>query len=364
MRILELMGMSSTKYGGIEKFNKKLVDIDKSDDFVFVYVEKPECDDYIKDMTTDNSQIKEISNKSIISYCISVVILILRFRPHIIHFHFGNEKLLLAPFVKFFFPWIRQVGTFHSECILRSLKAKIMYRLYCKCQSKIIAVSKGVQKEIAAFYDSKKLITSYLGVKCDTSKTKEESRRILGIPKDYIVLTTIGFDVTIKGFDLLVDAVELLIKEQLPLPAFIVNVVGLDSARSAEFLKVVKSKKLESCFISIGIRNDIDTILSASDIYLQPSRTEAISLTIMEALHHGLPVVASNVGGISEVVLDGQNGILVEACDAEGLSIAISDLLQFPEKREIFGENSKKHSLNFTVERGVDNLIGIYKKTK
>ncbi len=363
MRILELMGMSSTKYGGIEKFNKKLVDIDKSDDFVFVYVEKPECDDYIKDMTTDNSQIKEISNKSIISYCISVVILILRFRPHIIHFHFGNEKLLLAPFVKFFFPWIRQVGTFHSECILKSLKAKIMYRLYCKCQSKIIAVSKGVQKEIAAFYDSKKLITSYLGVKCDVSKTKDKARQILGIPKNCIVLTTIGFDVTIKGFDVLADAVESLVKKTTP-PLFIVNVVGLNSVRSAKFLDIVRSKNLESYFVSMGIRNDIDMILSATDIYLQPSRTEAISLTIMEALHHGLPVVASNVGGISEVVLDGQNGTLVEACDAEGLSIAISDLLQSPEKREIFGENSKKHSLNFTVERGVDNLIGIYKKTK
>ena len=363
MRILELMGMSSTKYGGIEKFNKKLVDIVKSDDFVFVYVEKPECDDYIKDMTTDNSQIKEISNKSIISYCISVVILILRFRPHIIHFHFGNEKLLLAPFVKFFFPWIRQVGTFHSECILKSLKAKIMYRLYCKCQSKIIAVSRGVQKEIAAFYDSKKLITSYLGVKCDVSKTKDKARQILGIPKNCIVLTTIGFDVTIKGFDVLADAVESLVKKTTP-PLFIVNVVGLNSVRSAKFLDIVRSKNLESYFVSMGIRNDIDMILSATDIYLQPSRTEAISLTIMEALHHGLPVVASNVGGISEVVLDGQNGTLVEACDAEGLSIAISDLLQSPEKREIFGENSKKHSLNFTVERGVDNLIGIYKKTK
>lgn len=363
MRILELMGMTSTKYGGIERFNKELVDKDKSDDFVFVYVEKPECDDYIKDMTTDNSQIKEISNKSIISYCISVVILILRFRPHIIHFHFGNEKLLLAPFVKFFFPWIRQVGTFHSECILRSLKAKIMYRLYCKYQSKIIAVSKGVQKEIAAFYDSKKLITSYLGVKCDVSETKDEARQILGIPKNCIVLTTIGFDVTIKGFDVLADAVESLVKKTTP-PLFIVNVVGLNSVRSAKFLDIVRSKNLESYFVSMGIRNDIDMILSATDIYLQPSRTEAISLTIMEALHHGLPVVASNVGGISEVVLDGQNGILVEACDAEGLSIAIADLLQSSEKRKIFGENSKKHSLNFTVERGVDNLIGIYKKTK
>lgn len=362
MRILELMGMTSTKYGGIERFNKKLVDKDKSDDFVFVYVEKPECDDYIKDITTDNSQIKEISNKSIISYCISVVILILRFRPHIIHFHFGNEKLLLAPFVRIFFPWIRQITTFHSECVLHSQKAKIMYRLYCKCQSKIIAVSKGVQKEVAAFYDSKKLITSYLGVKCDVSKTKDKARQILGIPKNCIVLTTIGFDVTIKGFDVLADAVESLVKKTTPL--FIVNVVGLNSVRSAKFLDIVRSKNLESYFVSMGIRNDIDMILSATDIYLQPSRTEAISLTIMEALHHGLPVVASNVGGISEVVLDGQNGTLVEACDAEGLSIAISDLLQSPEKREIFGENSKKHSLNFTVERGVDNLIGIYKKTK
>lgn len=363
MRILELMGMTSTKYGGIERFNKKLVDKDKSDDFVFVYVEKPECDDYIKDITTDNSQIKEISNKSIISYCISVVILILRFRPHIIHFHFGNEKLLLAPFVRIFFPWIRQITTFHSECVLHSQKAKIMYRLYCKCQSKIIAVSKGVQKEVAAFYDSKKLITSYLGVKCDVSKTKDKARQILGIPKNCIVLTTIGFDVTIKGFDVLADAVESLVKKTTP-PLFIVNVVGLNSVRSAKFLDIVRSKNLESYFVSMGIRNDIDMILSATDIYLQPSRTEAISLTIMEALHHGLPVVASNVGGISEVVLDGQNGTLVEACDAEGLSIAISDLLQSPEKREIFGENSKKHSLNFTVERGVDNLIGIYKKTK
>lgn len=355
--------MTSTKYGGIERFNKELVDKDKSDDFVFVYVEKPECDDYIKDMTTDNSQIKEISNKSIISYCISVVILILRFRPHIIHFHFGNEKLLLAPFVRIFFPWIRQITTFHSECVLHSQKAKIMYRLYCKCQSKIIAVSKGVQKEVAAFYDSKKLITSYLGVKCDVSKTKDKARQILGIPKNCIVLTTIGFDVTIKGFDVLADAVESLVKKTTP-PLFIVNVVGLNSVRSAKFLDIVRSKNLESYFVSMGIRNDIDMILSATDIYLQPSRTEAISLTIMEALHHGLPVVASNVGGISEVVLDGQNGTLVEACDAEGLSIAISDLLQSPEKREIFGENSKKHSLNFTVERGVDNLIGIYKKTK
>lgn len=361
MRILELMGMSSTKYGGIEKFNKKLVDIDKSDDFVFVYVEKPECDDYIRDLTTNNSQIEVISNKSIISYCIFVVVLILRFRPHIIHFHFGNEKLLLAPFVRIFFPWIRQITTFHSECVLHSQKAKIMYRLYCRCQSKIVAVSKGVQKEIAAFYDNKKLITSYLGVKCDVSKNKEEARRILEIPMKPIILTTIGFDVATKGFDVLVDAVAQMVNKFTP-PLFIVNVVGLSKAREEQFMGIVREKHVESYFMSMGIRNDINTILSASDIYIQPSRTEAISLAIMETLHHGLPVVASNVGGIPEVVIDGKNGLLVNACDAEGLAMAMLDLMQSPEKRKEMGERSRKHSLNFNVEKGVENLIDIYEK--
>lgn len=361
MRILELMGMSSTKYGGIERFNRTLMEKSSQNKFIFVYVEDPMCQQYVDDMTTGNSAIEVISNKSVIRYCFSVICLILKFRPHIVHFHFGDEKMLLAPFIKVFFPWIRQITTFHSECVLHSLKAKIKCGLYCRCQSKIVAVSKGVQKEIAAFYDNKKLVTSYLGVECDVSKNKEEARRILEIPMKPIILTTIGFDVATKGFDVLVDAVEQMVNKFAP-PPFIVNVVGLSKAREEQFMGIVREKHVESYFMSMGIRNDINTILSASDIYIQPSRTEAISLAIMEALQHGLPVVASNVGGIPEVVIDGKNGLLVNACDAEGLAMAMLELMQSPEKRKEMGERSRKHSLNFNVEKGVENLIDIYEK--
>ena len=212
MRILELMGMSSTKYGGIEKFNKALKDKQGQDKFIFVYVETPRCQQYIEDMTSENSAIRSISNKSVISYCISVFCLILKFRPHIVHFHFGNEKLLLAPFIKIFFPWIRQVSTFHSEVKINSEKMRVLYRIFFSIQTNIIAVSNGVRLQIAKIYDRKKLVTSYLGVKCDTSRSKEDARSILGLPNNRLIFTTIGFDIRIKGLDVLVDAIDVMVK--------------------------------------------------------------------------------------------------------------------------------------------------------
>lgn len=125
-------------------------------------------------MTTGNSAIEVISNKSVIRYCFSVICLILKFRPHIVHFHFGDEKMLLAPFIKVFFPWIRQITTFHSECVLHSLKAKIKCGLYCRCQSKIVAVSKGVQKEIAAFYDNKNWSHHILALNAMCQRTRKK----------------------------------------------------------------------------------------------------------------------------------------------------------------------------------------------
>ena len=112
----------------------------------------------------------------------------------------------------------------------------------------------------------------------------------------------------------------------------------------------------------MGIRNDIDDILSASDIYLQPSRTEAISLSIMEALCHGLPIIASNVGGVPEVVNNGSNGFLVEPEDINALSNAMSEMVNSPQKRAEMGVESIKLSSNFSLEAGVVNLLKYYVK--
>ena len=75
--------MSSTKYGGLEKFNRTLMEKSPQNKFIFVYVEDPMCQQYVDDMTTGNSAIEVISNKSVIRYCFSVICLILnseRFR--------------------------------------------------------------------------------------------------------------------------------------------------------------------------------------------------------------------------------------------------------------------------------------------
>jgi len=79
---------------------------------------------------------------------------------------------------------------------------------------------------------------------------------------------------------------------------------------------------------------DPRAVLAAADLYVQPSRTEALSVAIGEALACGLPVVATAVGGNPEIVLDGQTGLLVPPDDPTGTAAAIGRLVSDGPLRE------------------------------
>lgn len=113
----------------------------------------------------------------------------------------------------------------------------------------------------------------------------------------------------------------------------------------------------------MGIRNDINDILNISDIYLQPSRTEGLSLSIMEALNYSLPVIGTRVGGIPEIVHEGENGYLFEKENVEELADRIEILVNNREVREMMGRKSKVISSRFTLADGVEKLASIYHQT-
>ena len=71
---------------------------------------------------------------------------------------------------------------------------------------------------------------------------------------------------------------------------------------------------------------------------------EPFGLVVAEAMARGLPVIASNVGGPSEIITHGKNGLLVEAGDECALAVAISQLIQDPDKRQRFGEAARVNS--------------------
>ena len=153
----------------------------------------------------------------------------------------------------------------------------------------------------------------YLGVR-KKKIVNPNLKKTLDIPKGVVVLTTIGFNIRIKGFDILVKSIQSLMDSDRLKNDIIVLVIGIseNSEDSNSLRQLIAEAGLNRKIMSLGIRNDINDILNISDIYLQPSRTEGLSLSIMEALNYSLPVIGTRVGGIPEIVHEGENGYLFE----------------------------------------------------
>lgn len=91
--------------------------------------------------------------------------------------------------------------------------------------------------------------------------------------------------------------------------------------------KEVRRLGLDSVVRLVGARNDVAELLAAADLFVLSSRSEGLPLSILEAMAAGLPVVASNVGGVPEVVVEGETGFLVPPGDPQSLAAAIERLL-------------------------------------
>lgn len=204
----------------------------------------------------------------------------------------------------------------------------------------------------------------YLGVR-KKKIVNPNLKKTLDIPKGVVVLTTIGFNIRIKGFDILVKSIQSLMDSNRLKNDIIVLVIGIseNSEDSNSLRQLISEAGLNRKIMSLGIRNDINDILNISDIYLQPSRTEGLSLSIMEALNYSLPVIGTRVGGIPEIVHEGENGYLFEKENVEELADRIEILVNNREVREMMGRKSKVISSRFTLADGVEKLASIYHQT-
>lgn len=357
MKVLYIAGFYSLKYGGFEKYTIEL--LKQGVDLSIVYNDIPSSQMYLAELKDLNARLYTVHG-NILKRAFQTCKIIRREKPDIIHYHFGFLVFFLFLVVKILFPKTKQVLTQHCEFLYNGIGWLLLTRFCYNSLDGVLSVSKAVRDGmIKRIGNSNHFIVHYLGV----AKGKISSynlRNELVITEDELVITSIGFDIDVKGFDLLAQAISIL-KRENSLPPFKVIVIGLCESEHEKLQKIVEDLRIKDDFISVGIRNDIDDFLYFTDIYVQASRTEALPLSIMEALLYGIPIIGADVGGISEICIQGKNGELFEKGDCKQLAIAIHTLLSNKDLRVMYGQKSLEIGKKFSRTNSVRELISYYK---
>ncbi|MFC6919164.1 glycosyltransferase family 4 protein [Meiothermus taiwanensis] len=113
----------------------------------------------------------------------------------------------------------------------------------------------------------------------------------------------------------------------------------------------------------VGARNDVAERLARAHIFVLASNYEGFPLSILEAMRAGLPVVASNVGGVAEAVTDGETGFLVPRGDLQALRGRLAQLIENPQLRAQMGVAGRaRYKAHFTLEQMLEKTLAVYEK--
>jgi glycosyltransferase involved in cell wall biosynthesis len=121
-----------------------------------------------------------------------------------------------------------------------------------------------------------------------------------------------------------------------------------------------RRRGLDSVVRFVGQRHDIPELISLSSVVVLPSLAESFGFAALEAMSLGKPVVAARTGGIPEVVVDGQTGLLVPPGDADALAVALSRILKDHEWALALGEEGRRRATSFSVERMMREYEQVY----
>lgn len=216
--------------------------------------------------------------------------------------------------------------------------------LYFQLADKIIGISNAVRDSIinSLAIDSNKIEVIYDGVRIDEfyNESKYYSwLNNLSSKKEFVIATISRLDEN-KGIDTFIHAANI-VSKSMPNAKFLI--VGQEEKKfSRKLKKLINSAVTNQNIIFRGFINDVSSLLYDIDIFVRTSTQEALGFGVIEAMATGRPVIATNVGGLPEVIDDGITGILIPSNNPELLSEKIIFLLNHPEILQKFSINAIK----------------------
>lgn len=186
-------------------------------------------------------------------------------------------------------------------------------------------------------------------------------KKAFGLDPETPVISNVGILRRVKGHETTFRAVPAVVRE-FPHVRFLI--VG-DGPRRQELERMAEDMDIKKYMVFTGFRDDIRAVYACTDVAILSSWSEGLPQSVLQALACGVPVIATRVGGVPEVVIQGKTGVLVEAGDHEGLAREIVTALREPAKARQVALAGKEFVRNsHSVEHMLDQLEGIYSRGK
>jgi glycosyltransferase involved in cell wall biosynthesis len=295
-------------------------------------------------------------------------------RPAILHTHtakagaVGRVAALLAgrrrpPII---------VHTFHGH-VLRGYFGRfwtgvfrLLERVLARITDVLVAVSPEVRDELVAFgvAPATKFRVIRLGIELDErlspdGAARAETRRVMGVADERFVVGWIGRMTAVKRTDVVLESFRRLRDEGVD--AVLCMVGDGPDRQSVENLAGGLGIMRDSLFP--GYQEDVGPFFAAFDVFVLPSGNEGTPVTAIEALASGCPVVATRVGGVPDVVTDGEDGFLVDPGDVEGLAASLARLANDPALRaRMGGAGRERMRSRYAVDRLIDDVDRLYRE--
>ncbi len=239
-------------------------------------------------------------------------------------------------------------------------------RLFPCWGNKTIAISKSVEKHLTDDFnvDKKNVSMIYNGIEIsrylEPVEKDDDLRKKLNISDDKIIVGTVGRLSPVKGYKYLINAFKEVADKNKDVSLLLVG----EGPEKENLLNQINDLALSSNVIMVpGSDGGIEKYFGIIDIFCLPSIEEGLGLSLMEAMASGSGCIATRVGGLKELIDDGDNGLLVPSQDYKALSAAILKLIEDKSLREKLSSNARKKALNsFSIEDSVKKTITVYRE--
>jgi len=285
-----------------------------------------------------------------------------RLGPDLVHTHIGAADVIGGLAARSLgIPAVSTLHSAHWSGLSPSSWARLRIQVAARrrCHARIITVSESVREEYLSrgWNRPERTVTVHNGI-IDRSAGVDglAIRHELGLASDETVVTMVGALARNKGQAVVAAAARELAGRFPRMRVLIVGDGPLRAQLEAEIAGYGDHTTM------IGHRDDVPSVLAATDILVHPTHVDALPTVLIEAMAAAVPIIATAIGGVPEMIRDGESGVLIGPPPGpEGLARALEPLLERPDLRRRLGDAGRRRfEERFTIEHWLERLLPVY----